>query len=50
MSGGGRAGELKEELRAQLRIVLQGGVHESKTDAPKHIPGQFWEAGIYENE
>jgi hypothetical protein len=34
----------------RFRCFLQGGVHESKTDAPKHIPGQFWEAGIYENE
>lgn len=34
----------------RFRCFLQGGVHQSKTDAPKHIPAQFWEAGIYENE
>lgn len=34
----------------RFRCFLQGGVHESKTDAPAHIPDQFWEAGIYENE
>jgi hypothetical protein len=34
----------------RFRCFLQGGVHETKTDAPKHIPEQFWEAGIYENE
>ncbi len=34
----------------RFRCFLQGGVHETRTDAPKHIPAQFWEAGIYENE
>jgi hypothetical protein len=38
--------ELKEESRL-LRDRVGGG---RKTDAPKHIPAQFWEAGIYENE
>ena len=34
----------------RFRCLLQGGVHEGKTDAPAHVPDQFWEAGIYENE
>jgi hypothetical protein len=29
---------------------MQGGVHESKQDAPARIPKQFWEGGVYENE
>ena len=35
--------------RGRFRCFLQGGVHESKTDAPPNIPEQFWEGGIYEN-
>ena len=34
----------------RFRTFLQGGVHETKKDAPPQIPSQFWEAGIYENE
>ena len=33
----------------RFRTFLQGGVHETKKDAPPQIPSQFWEAGIYEN-
>jgi hypothetical protein len=36
--------------KGRFRCFLQGGVHETKKDAPPQIPGQFWEAGIYENE
>lgn len=36
--------------RGRFRTFLQGGVHETKKDAPPQIPSQFWEAGIYENE
>lgn len=35
--------------QGRFRCFLQGGVHESKTDAPPAIPPQFWEGGIYEN-
>jgi len=34
----------------RFRCFMQGGVHESKRDAPPRIPAQFLEAGIYENE
>jgi hypothetical protein len=34
----------------RFRTFLQGGVHETRKDAPPQIPAQFWEAGIYENE
>ena len=34
----------------RFRCFMQGGVHESKKDAPARIPAQFLEAGIYENE
>ena len=33
----------------RFRTFMQGGIHESKTDAPPAIPAQFWEAGVYEN-
>ena len=36
--------------KGRFRCFLQGGVHETKQDAPPQIPSQFWEAGIYENE
>ncbi len=36
--------------RGRFRCFMQGGVHESKKDPPAHIPPQFLEAGIYENE
>jgi hypothetical protein len=35
--------------RGRFRCFMQGGVHESKQDAPPRIPAQFLEAGIYEN-
>lgn len=35
--------------RGRFRTFMQGGVHESKTDAPPTIPEQFWEGGVYEN-
>ncbi len=36
--------------KGRFRCFLQGGVHETKTDARPQIPSQFWEAGLYENE
>jgi SnoaL-like domain len=36
--------------KGRFRTFMQGGVHESKTNAPPSIPAQFWEGGIYENE
>jgi hypothetical protein len=40
----------RRTARGRFRCFLQGGVHESKKDAPPRIPAQFLEAGIYENE
>jgi hypothetical protein len=36
--------------RARFRCFMQAGSHESKKDAPSHLPRQWWEGGIYENE
>ncbi len=36
--------------RGRFRCLMQGGVHETKKDAPARIPSQFWEGGVYENE
>ena len=33
----------------RFRTFMQGGVHESKADAPPNIPPQFLEGGVYEN-
>jgi hypothetical protein len=35
--------------KGRFRCMLQGGCHESMTDAIPNLPRQFWEAGIYEN-
>lgn len=40
----------RRSARGRFRCFMQGGVHESKKDAPPRIPAQFLEAGIYENE
>jgi hypothetical protein len=40
----------RRSARGRFRCFMQGGVHESRRDAPPRIPPQFWEAGIYENE
>ena len=40
----------RKTARGRFRCFMQGGVHESKKDAPPRIPAQFLEAGIYENE
>lgn len=40
----------RRHARGRFRCFMQGGVHESKKDAPPRIPAQFLEAGIYENE
>ena len=36
--------------RARFRCLMQAGSHETKKDAPPHLPSQWWEGGIYENE
>ena len=36
--------------RARFRCLMQAGSHESKKDAPPHLPSQWWEGGIYEND
>jgi hypothetical protein len=33
----------------RFRCFMQAGSHESKKDAPPHMPSQWWEGGIYEN-
>jgi len=40
----------RQTAKGRFRCFMQGGVHESKKDAPPNIPSQFWEAGLYENE
>jgi hypothetical protein len=40
----------RRTAKGRFRCFLQGGVHQSKQDAPPRIPAQFLEAGIYENE
>lgn len=40
----------RRTAKGRFRCFMQGGVHETKQDAPARIPRQFWEAGIYENE
>lgn len=40
----------RKTAHGRFRCFLQGGVHESKKDAPPRIPAQFLEAGIYENQ
>ena len=36
--------------KARWRCFLLGGTHESKTDRNPHLPQQWWEWGVYENE
>ena len=36
--------------KARFRAFLQGGSHDSKPDISKHLPRQWWEAGLYEND
>ena len=40
----------RQSAKGRFRCFMQGGVHESRQDAPPGIPPQFLEAGIYENE
>ena len=36
--------------KARFRALLQGGSHDSKPDINPHLPRQWWEGGLYENE
>ena len=36
--------------RGRFRCFMQAGSHETKKDAPPHMPTQWWEGGIYENQ
>lgn len=36
--------------RGRFRCFMQAGSHETKQDAPPHMPAQWWEGGIYENQ
>lgn len=40
----------RRTAKGRFRCFMQGGVHQSKRDAPPRIPPQFLESGIYENE
>jgi hypothetical protein len=42
--------EDRRSAKGRFRTFMQGGVHETKKDAPPAIPAQFLEAGVYENE
>ena len=42
--------EDRRTAKGRFRTFMQGGIHETKTDAPPSIPPQFLEAGVYENE
>jgi len=39
----------RSTAQGRFRTFMQGGVHNSKTDAPPTIPPQFLEGGVYEN-
>ena len=36
--------------KARFRALLQGGSHDSKPDINPHLPRQWWEGGLYEND
>ncbi len=36
--------------RARWRALLQGGSHDLKPEKNPHLPRQWWEGGLYENE
>ena len=36
--------------KARFRAFLQGGSHDSKPDINPHLPRQWWEGGLYEND
>ncbi len=36
--------------KGRFRAFLQGGSHDSKPDINPHLPRQWWEAGLYEND
>ncbi len=36
--------------KGRFRAFLQGGSHDSKPDINPHLPRQWWEGGIYEND
>lgn len=36
--------------RGRFRCFMQAGRHESKKDVPGHLPSQWWEGGLYEND
>ena len=40
----------RNTARARFRCFMQAGSHETKKDAPPHLPLQWWEGGIYEND
>jgi hypothetical protein len=36
--------------KARFRCFMQAGRHELATNGPSHVPAQWWEGGLYENE
>ena len=40
----------RKTAKGRFRCLLLAAIHETKTDGPKHLPEQFWDSGVYENE
>lgn len=40
----------RQTARGRFHGFLQGGIHRTMQDPPEHLPRQWWEAGVYENE
>jgi SnoaL-like domain len=40
----------RNTARGRFRCFMQAGCHETKKDGPAHLPRQWWEGGIYEND
>ena len=40
----------RDTARGRFRCFMQAGSHATKKDAPAHLPKQWWEGGIYEND
>ena len=40
----------RHSAKGRFRCLLQGGSHKTRKGHPPHLPQQWWEAGVYENE
>ena len=45
-----RVAEDRQSAFGRFRAFLQGGIHKSMQNPPEHLPKQWWEAGVYENQ